>query len=186
MFSRWDATRKRSIAAISRITYRTTISILYSDSVDYLIAHPKSIRSDWLEWAYARAAPIRSWSIVSGRKSREYRCLWRRSDRRISSQAAAAQRPYEDIVGRVTAPVIGIWGEERLRHLDRRCPQSYATFSKRIARATSSSVPRHARRLVNDTMPGRYRPRETAMVWETDPGLHRARPRRRLSQDRMI
>jgi carboxymethylenebutenolidase len=82
-------------------------------------------------------------------------------------QAGPPQRtePYEDIIGRITAPVIGIWGEDdfvvsvedmrRLRTIleDHRKSYEFTLFR---------DMP-HG--WLNDTMPGRYRPKETQQVW---------------------
>jgi carboxymethylenebutenolidase len=73
--------------------------------------------------------------------------------------------PYEDILGRITAPVLGIWGEDdhvisvtdmrRLRNVleDKRKSYEFTLFR---------NMP-HG--WINDTMPGRYRPKETEQVW---------------------
>ena len=86
---------------------------------------------------------------------------------RFEWEAGPPQRtePYEEIIGRITAPVIGIWGEDdfvvsvedmrRLRNIleDKRKSYEFTLFR---------DMP-HG--WLNDTMPGRYRPRETQQVW---------------------
>ena len=72
---------------------------------------------------------------------------------------------YDDIIARITAPVIGIWGEDdhvisvadmrRLRNAleDKRKSYEFTLFR---------DMP-HG--WINDTMPGRYRPKEAHQVW---------------------
>ena len=72
---------------------------------------------------------------------------------------------YAEIVGRITAPVLGIWGEDdfvisiddvrKLRGILEDMRKSYEfTLFRGMPHGW-----------MNDTMPGRYRPKETAVVW---------------------
>ena len=77
----------------------------------------------------------------------------------------ARQEPYEDIISRVTAPVLGIFGEDdfvvsvedmrRLRAVleDHRKSYEFTLF------------PHMPHGWMNSTMPGRYRPAESEKAW---------------------
>lgn len=81
------------------------------------------------------------------------------------ADAPRRTEPYEAIIGRITAPVLGIWGEDdfvvsvedmrRLRGVLEDQRKSYEFFLFR-------DMP-HG--WMNSTMPGRYRPKETDQAW---------------------
>ena len=74
--------------------------------------------------------------------------------------------PYRDIVARITAPVIGIWGEDDfvvsmndVRQLRGILEDTRKTYEFTLFRDMPHGW-------MNDTMPGRYRPKETEMAWK--------------------
>ena len=74
--------------------------------------------------------------------------------------------PYEDIVARISAPVLGIWGED-----DFVVSLDNVTRLRGVLEANRKSYEFKLFRgmphgWMNSTMPGRYRPRETGLVWE--------------------
>jgi carboxymethylenebutenolidase len=82
-------------------------------------------------------------------------------------EAGPPQRtePYADIIGRITAPVLGIWGEddfvvsvEDMRRLRTILEDTRKSYEFTLFRDMPHGW-------MNDTMPGRYRPKETQQVW---------------------
>jgi carboxymethylenebutenolidase len=74
--------------------------------------------------------------------------------------------PYIDIIKRITAPVLGIWGEsdhvvstEAVRNLRNALESEMKTYEFKLFRDMPHGW-------FNDTMPGRYRPKETAEAWD--------------------
>jgi carboxymethylenebutenolidase len=73
--------------------------------------------------------------------------------------------PYAEILGRITAPVLGIWGEDDhvisvpdMRRLRDVLEDKGKSYEFTLFRGMPHGW-------INDTMPGRYRPKETDQVW---------------------
>ena len=167
LFSRWDGDK----AALNRGEIQQSVSdhdikSYMSDGLDYLLTHPKVdpkrivAMGVCLSGSYPlllnsiRPEVTANIVVYGGAQVAEY-----------TAQPPRRTEPYEDIVGRITAPVIGIWGEDdfvisiddvrKLRGIleDKRKSYEFVLFS---------NMP-HG--WMNDTMPGRYRPNETAQTW---------------------
>ena len=167
LFSRWDGDKE----ALNRGDISVPLSdgdiVAYmGDSLDFLLDHPMvdASRIAAMGVCQSGAYPLLLNSVRSevaanivvygGAQDREWELNETRSE------------PYEDILARITAPVLGIWGEDdfvvsidnvaRLRGVLEANRKSYEFKLFR-------DMP-HG--WMNSTMPGRYRPRETELVWE--------------------
>ena len=167
LFSRWDGDKE----ALNRGDISVPLSdgdiVSYmGDSLDFLLDHPMvdASRIAAMGVCQSGAYPLLLNSVRSevaanivvygGAQNRE----WELNETR--------REPYEDILARITAPVLGIWGEDdfvvsidnvaRLRGVLEANRKSYEFKLFR-------DMP-HG--WMNSTMPGRYRPRETELVWQ--------------------
>lgn len=167
LFSRWEGDK----AKLNRGEVQVPISdddikSYMSDGLDFLLKHPKVDPSRIAAMGVCqsgsfplllnsiRSEVIANIVIYGGAQVAEY-----------TAQPPIRHEPYEQIVSRITAPVIGIWGEDdfvisindvrKLRSIleDHRKTYEFILFR---------DMP-HG--WMNDTMPGRYRPKETAKVW---------------------
>jgi len=167
LFSRWDGDKE----ALNRGDISVPISdvdiVSYlGESLDFLLEHPMvdSNRIAAMGVCQSGAYPLVLNSVRSevaanivvygGAQDREWEINETRSE------------PYEDILARISAPILGIWGEDdhvvsidnvaRLRGVLEAHRKSYEFKLFR-------DMP-HG--WMNSTMPGRYRPRESQLVWE--------------------
>jgi carboxymethylenebutenolidase len=83
--------------------------------------------------------------------------MWEISERR--------PEPYDDILARITAPVLGIWGEadhvvsvDGMLRLRNALEKHRKTYEFKLWRDMPHGW-------LNDTMPGRYRPCEAEEAW---------------------
>ena len=168
MFSRWDGDK----AALNRgdISHHLSdddIKSYMSESIDFLLAHPKVDAKRLVGMGVCQSGsyplllnsvrPEVTANIVvyGGAQAAEYMAKPPRRD-----------EPYEDIVARINAPVIGIWGEDdfvvsiddvlKLRNILEKHRKTYEfTLFRDMPHGW-----------MNDTMPGRYRPKETDQAWK--------------------
>ena len=167
LFSRWDG----DMEALNRGDITVPLSdediVSYmGESLDYLLERPMAdanriaamgvCQSGAYPLLLNSARPEIAANIVvyGGAQNREWEIKETRSE------------PYEDILARISAPVLGIWGEDdfvvsidnvaRLRGVleDNRKSYEFKLFR---------DMP-HG--WMNSTMPGRYRPRESELVWQ--------------------
>jgi carboxymethylenebutenolidase len=167
MFSRWDGDK----AALNRGEIQvpvvdSDIKSYMSDSVDYLLQHPKVdpkrivAMGVCLSGSYPllvnsiRPEITANIVVYGGAQVGEYEA---KPPRRLEA--------YAEIVGRITAPVIGIWGEDDfvISINDVRKLRGILEDNRRSYEFTLFRDMPHG--WMNDTMPGRYRPKETAQVW---------------------
>ena len=166
MFSRWDGDKE----ALSRGDIRVSISdedirSYMGDSLDYLLAHhqvdPDRISAmgvcqsgDYpLVLNSVRHELAANIVVYGGAQAR----VWEVDEYRPES--------YESILGRVQAPILGIWGEddsvvsvEDMRRLRDALESKRKTYEFTLF----SGMP-HG--WMNSTMPGRYRPKESEQAW---------------------
>jgi len=167
MFSRWDGDK----AALNRGDIQVPLAdadiISYmSDSVDFLLSDHRidSCRVAAMGVCQSGSYPL---LLNSARKEILANIVVYGGAQKTEFTAIAPGRaePYENIVARISAPVLGIWGEDdfvvsisdvrRLRGIleDHRKTYEFTLFR---------DMP-HG--WMNDTMPGRYRPKEAAAAW---------------------
>jgi carboxymethylenebutenolidase len=168
MFSRWVGDK----AALNRGDIQVPLSdddiISYmSESVDFLLSHPKVDSSRIVAMGVCQSG---SYPLLlnSVRKEVTANIVVYGGAHQAEYTAGPPRRvePYMNILSRISAPVLGLWGEDdfvvsiddvrRLRGIleDHRKTYEFVLFR---------DMP-HG--WMNDTMPGRYRPRETAMAWK--------------------
>lgn len=167
LFSRWEGDK----AKLNRGEVQVPISdddikSYMGDGLDFLVKHPKvdpgrvaamgvcQSGSFPLLLNSFRSGVIANIVIYGGAQIAEY-----------TAQAPIRHEPYEQIVSRITAPVIGIWGEDDfvisiddVRKLRGILEDHRKTYEFTLFRDMPHGW-------MNDTMPGRYRPKETAKVW---------------------
>jgi carboxymethylenebutenolidase len=166
LFSRWEGDMEAlNRGDITVAIHDNDIRSYMGDSVDYLRDHPRvdpsriaamgvcqsgeyplvlnSVRSDLMAniVVYGGAQPN----------------LWDVGERRVE--------PYEDILSRITAPVLGIWGEkdqvvsvDAMLHLRNTLEKHHKTYEFKLFRDMPHGW-------FNSTMPGRYRPRQADQAW---------------------
>jgi carboxymethylenebutenolidase len=168
MFSRWDGDKEAlNRGDIQHHLSDDDIKSYMSESVDFLLAHPKVDPKRLVGMGVCQSGsyPLLLNSI---RPEITANVVVYGGAQVAEFQAKPPRRtePYEDIVGRITAPVIGIWGEDdfvisiddvlKLRNLLEQKRKSYEfTLFRDMPHGW-----------MNDTMPGRYRPKETAVAWK--------------------
>ncbi|MEK7214758.1 MAG: dienelactone hydrolase family protein [Chloroflexota bacterium] len=167
MFSRWEGDKAalnagEIIVPLSDADIRSYMS----DSLDYLLASPL-VRNDWI--AAMGVCQSGDYPLVLNSIRKEIaanvvvyggaqQSVWEMNDLR--------RETYESIIERVSAPVLGIWGEDdfvvsvedvkRLRNLLEAHRKTYDFVL----------FPHMPHGWFNTTMPGRYRPRETDQAWQ--------------------
>jgi carboxymethylenebutenolidase len=166
MFSRWEGDK----AALNRGDIQVPLSdddirSYMSDSLDYLLADarvdPKRIAAmgvcqsgDYPLVLNAARPEVCANIVVYGGAQPG---TWEQNERRAE--------PYESILARVTAPILGIFGEaDFLISVDdvARLRGALESLRKSYEIKMVADMP-HG--WMNDTMPGRYRPKETAETW---------------------
>lgn len=167
LFSRWEGDKaKLNRGEVQLPISDDDIKSYMSDGLDFLIKHPKvdpncvaamgvcQSGSFPLLLNSIRSEVIANVVIYGGAQIAEY-----------TAQPPIRHEPYEQIVSRITAPVIGIWGEDDfvvsindVRKLRGILEDHHKTYEFTLFRDMPHGW-------MNDTMPGRYRPKETAKVW---------------------
>ncbi|MEA2640689.1 MAG: carboxymethylenebutenolidase [Chloroflexota bacterium] len=166
MFSRWGGDK----AALNRGDISVPLSdddlrSYMSDSLDYLLDHPqvKPDRIAAMGVCQSGSYPLQLNSVrpeiaanivmYGGAQKGEWQLSERRSE------------PYEDALSRLTAPILGIFGEkdfiisvEDVFHLATVLMEKRKSFDITI-------FPDMPHGWLNDTMPGRYRPKEAEAAW---------------------
>ena len=168
LFSRWDGDK----AALNRGDIQVPLNdadiISYmSDGVDYLLKHPKVDPKRIVAMGVCQSG---SYPLLanSARKEISANVVVYGGAQKAEFEAGPPRRvePYRDIVSRITAPVIGIWGEDDfvvsmndVRQLRGILEDARKTYEFTLFRDMPHGW-------MNDTMPGRYRPKETEMAWK--------------------
>lgn len=167
LFSRWVGDK----AALNRGEIQVPIidddiKSYMSDGVEYLLHHPMvdPMRIIAMGVCQSGSFPLLANSI---RPEITANIVVYGAAQQSEWQARPPQRtePYEDIIGRVTAPIIGIWGEDDfvislddVRQLRNVLEEKRKSYEFTVFRDMPHGW-------MNSTMPGRYRPRETEQVW---------------------
>ena len=166
LFSRWEGDKE----ALNRgdIQVKITdedIESYFSDSLDYLLAHPQvdpdriAVMGVCQSGAYplvfnsVRGGVAANIVVYGGAQARE----WEVDE--------ARPKPYVEILGGIQAPVLGIWGEDdQVVSVDDVARLQGALQSKRKSYEFKlfRDMP-HG--WMNSTMPGRYRPKQTEEAW---------------------
>jgi carboxymethylenebutenolidase len=166
MFSRWDGDKE----ALTRgdISVRISDADIRSymgDSLDYLLTHPQvdpdricamgvCQSGDYpLVLNSVRHEVAANIVVYGGTQASK----WEVNDER--------PEPYESILERVQAPILGIWGEDDqvVSVEDMRRLRDVLESNRKTYEFTLFSGMPHG--WMNSTMPGRYRPKETEQAW---------------------
>ena len=166
MFSRWEGDKEALIRGDIFVRLcDDEIRYYMGASLDFLLAHPQV---DPGRIAAMGVCQSGEYPLVLNSARKEVAAnivVYGGAQAIIWDVGEARQEPYEDILERITAPVIGIWGEDdsvvsvdhvlRLRTALERKRKSYEFKLFR-------NMP-HG--WMNSTMLGRYRPREAEQAW---------------------
>ena len=162
LFSRWEGDKE----ALSRgdIQVKITdddIESYFSDSLDYLLAHPQvdPDRIAVMGVCQSGAYPLVFNSVHGGVAANIV--VYGGAQAREWEVDEARPKPYEEILDGIQAPVLGIWGEDdQVVSVDDVARLQGALQSKRKSYEFKlfRDMP-HG--WMNSTMPGRYRPKQT-------------------------
>jgi carboxymethylenebutenolidase len=167
LFSRWEGDK----AALMRGDIMVPIldddiKAYMGEGVDYLLRHPNVDARRVVAMGVCQSG---SYPLVANSVRPEITAnvVVYGGAQKAEWDATPPQRtePYADILARITAPVIGIFGEDdNVISIDdlRRFRNTLEDARKSYEITVFRGMP-HG--WMNDTMPGRYRPRETEQVW---------------------
>jgi carboxymethylenebutenolidase len=167
MFSRWDGDK----AALNRGDIQVPLSYAdirayMGDSVDYLRTLPLVIATQVAAMGVCQSGsyPLILNSVRSDISANIV--VYGGAQRGVWQVDELQPEPYESVLERITAPVLGIWGEddfvisvEDMRRLRNALEDYRKTYEFTL-------FPHMPHGWFNSTMPGRYRPEETDRAWE--------------------
>jgi len=166
LFSRWEGDKE----ALNRgdIQVKITdedIESYFSDSLDYLLAHPQvdPDRIAAMGVCQSGAYPLVFNSVRGGVAANIV--VYGGAQAREWEVDEARPKPYEEILDGIQAPILGIWGEDdQVVSVDDVARLQGALQSKRKSYEFKlfRDMP-HG--WMNSTMPGRYRPKQTEEAW---------------------
>lgn len=167
LFSRWEGDK----AALNRGDIVVPLSdddirSYMSDSLDYLLAHPQ-VDPKWI--AGMGVCQSGDYPLVLNSVRKEiaanvvvyggaHDAVWEVNELR--------KEPYESIIARITAPVIGIWGEDDFVVSVENVKRLRNVLEKHLKNYEFTMFPHMPHGWFNDTMPGRYRMKETDEAWQ--------------------
>ena len=167
MFSRWEGDKE----ALNRGEIRHSLTdddlkSYMSESVDYLLNDPRVDRNRLVGMGVCQSGSypllvnsfrpeISANVVVYGAAQKD----------EFDAMPPRRNEPYEHIISRITAPVIGIWGEDDfvISIDDVRKFRNVLEEQRKSYEFTLFRDMPHG--WMNDTMPGRHRPKETAVAW---------------------
>jgi carboxymethylenebutenolidase len=167
MFSRWDGDK----AALNRGDIQVPLSYAdirsyMGDSLDYLRTLPQ-VRPRQI--AAMGVCQSGSYPLILNSVRPDISAnivVYGGAQRGVWEVNEIQPEPYDSIVARVSAPVLGIWGEddfvvsvEDMRHLRNALEDHRKTYEFTL-------FPHMPHGWFNSTMPGRYRPKETEAAWQ--------------------
>ena len=168
LFSRWEGDKAALNRGDIQVPLNDSDIISYmSDGVDFLLKHPKVDPKRIVAMGVCQSG---SYPLLanSARSEISANVVVYGGAQKAEFEAKPPRRvePYRDIVARITAPVIGIWGEDDfvvsmndVRQLRGILEDTRKTYEFTLFRDMPHGW-------MNDTMPGRYRPKETEMAWK--------------------
>ena len=169
LFSRWEGDKE----ALNRGEFMVPITddeirIYMGETLDYLLEHPDVDSSRIAVMGVCQSGEyplvlnsfrdeVAANIVVYGGAQRGIVNVWDIGEVR--------KEPYEDILKRVTAPIVGIWGEDDfvvsvddVQLLRNTLEKNMKTYVFKLYRDMPHGW-------FNSTMPGRYRPKETEDAW---------------------
>jgi carboxymethylenebutenolidase len=166
MFSRWEGDKAAlNRGEISQQLSQSDVRSYLSDSLDYLTTlpevNPKQIAA--MGVCQSGSYPLLLNSVRSEIVANVI--VYGGAQRGLWEVSEANPEPYEDVLSRLTAPILGIWGEDDsvisidlLRRLRNTLEDHRKTYEFTL-------FPHMPHGWFNSTMPGRYRPKETEEAW---------------------
>jgi len=134
-------------------------------SLDFLLAHPQV---DSKRIAAMGVCQSGAYPLVLNSERHEVAAnivVYGGAQAKVWEVGEARQEPYEELIARITAPVLGIWGEDDfvvsvddVRRLRNTLEQKRKSYEFVLFRDMPHGW-------MNSTMPGRYRPQETDRAW---------------------
>ncbi len=166
MYSLWEGDKE----ALSRGEIMVPISdddirFYMGASLDYLLNHP---RVDTGRIAAMGVGQSGDYPLVLNSARAEIAAnvvVYGGAQKTVWQVGETRKEPYEDIIARITAPVLGIWGEDDfvvslddVRRLREALEASRKSYEFKL-------YPHMPHGWMNSTMPGRYRPEEAEQAW---------------------
>lgn len=166
LFSRWEGDK----AALNRGDIMVPLSdadirSYMSDSLDYLLAHPQ-VDPKWI--TAMGVCQSGDYPLVLNSTRKEIAAnvvVYGGAQQDVWKLNELRKETYESMIERISAPVLGIWGEDdfvvsvedvkRLRNTLETCRKTYEFVL----------FPHMPHGWFNSTMPGRYRLKETDQAW---------------------
>ena len=166
MFSRWDGDKE----ALSRGDIQVRISdedirSYMGDSLDYLLAHHQVDPDRISAMGVCQSG---DYPLVLNSVRHELAAnivVYGGAQARVWEVDEYRPEPYESILERVQAPILGIWGEDDsvVSVEDMRRLRDALESKRKTYEFTLFSHMPHG--WMNSTMPGRYRPKESEQAW---------------------
>jgi carboxymethylenebutenolidase len=167
LFSRWDGDK----AALNRGDIQHHLpdaEIVYcmSAALDFLLARPKVDAKRIVAMGVCQSG---SYPLLLNSRRPEITAnvvvYGAAQAAEFNAEPPRRLEPYEDIVARITAPVIGIWGEDDFVISIEDVRRFRDILEKNRKTYEFTLFPHMPHGWMNDTMPGRYRPKETEAAW---------------------
>ncbi len=166
LFSRWDGDKE----ALSRGDIQVRISdedirSYMGDSLDYLLAHHQVDHDHISAMGVCQSG---DYPLVLNSMRHEVAAnivVYGGAQARVWEVDEYRPEPYESILERVQAPILGIWGEDDsvVSVEDMRRLRDALESKRKTYEFTLFSHMPHG--WMNSTMPGRYRPKESEQAW---------------------
>ena len=167
MYSRWEGDKEALARGdISVPLSDEDIASYMGDSLDFLLAHPLVAPGRVAAMGVCQSG---DYPLVLNSVRNELAAnivVYGGAQQRSWELSETRQAPYESILQRISAPVLGIWGEgdwvvsvDDMRRLRNTLELNRKSYEFKLFRDMPHGW-------MNSTMPGRYRPKESEEAWK--------------------
>jgi carboxymethylenebutenolidase len=166
MFSRWEGDK----AALNRGDIQVPLTdddirSYMGDSLDYLRHYPKAVPDQIAAMGVCQSG---DYPLVLNSVRKEVSAnivVYGGAQKAVWEVGATRREAYESILERVTAPILGIWGEDDFVVSVDDVQRLRGALEAKRKSYEFTLFPHMPHGWFNSTMPGRYRPKETEEAW---------------------